>query len=200
MFKISRFLTVVILLFIVLGVWNCGGGGGGGGGSQETDSLSTQDQLEAPTFDATAGGEDGFLSVIGSSNFTPPSKPVMISNAVTVKEGSNLFKINDVPWSSQLPPGTEWKNTANCGPASYLMAEAFHRNLSLTKENTKEYLQRMIEWLDVNDGEFDYKYNPPWKKGIDYYYGAIPSIYHLENMAKKRGFEAKAFTSESMEA
>lgn len=192
MLRTKRFLAIIALFLFVVTMGSCGGGGGG-----STGSTPPPPQLEGPTFDATAVDEDEFRTVVGSSTFTPPLKPLMITkDARSINLVHIQAMIDGIPWISQMPPCENWQLTANCGPTSYLMIESFYKGYPLNRDNSKASIEGAIDWLaqqNVNG------YKPPWK-GSDRYCGAITTDSMLEDMATIRGgFSSKPIKSESMD-
>lgn len=63
---------------------------------------------------------------------------------------SVVFGVNlDLPFKSQLPPGTLWKDTRNCGQTSFLMISAYYNNDLVTEQDVKD----LDDWIEVNLGD-----------------------------------------------
>ena len=88
--------------------------------------------------------------------------------------------ILDVPFITQLPPGTSWHDTKNCGPTSYLMVDSFYTDKNLSVQSIKE----IDDWLNKNYG-----------RPIDNYNGYYTSINDL----KKIGLEFGNFLDNDIE-
>lgn len=189
MSKANTLLTIIALFLFVVCMGSCEGDGGSTG--------STPSPPDSPTFDATGIDEEELIVAMGSSSFQPPTTQIKVSN---FPQSINLFMetqniVTDIPWISQIPPCADWDCTANCGPTSYLMIEAFYKGYMLSKDNSEESIKGVINsFADCVHG-----YTPPWKDGCVYYCGDIPTDSKIAALATNRGgFIAKASVAESM--
>jgi len=80
--------------------------------------------------------------------------------------GKNL----DLPFKSQLPPGTLWKDTRNCGQTSFLMIDAYYNGSIVEEQDIKD----LDDWIEIKLG--DNKRN---------YYGNYTSIEKLGKIANE---------------
>lgn len=213
-------LTGVIALGLMTIIGTGGGGGSSDGGDGSGDGGIVIDV--APGFDATAGDidEDGFLITVGSASFTPPTAAIVIGEKGITKDVTEAMQVDDlmqaqvlinsVPWISQVPPSigkvlppyetiseTDWYNTANCGPASYLMVESVFGSYPLNNDNSEECIKALVKWLDEHISENDYS---PTKESPEFYYWGAPiSVYKLAETAQKRGLGASVITTRSLD-
>jgi uncharacterized protein YvpB len=160
-------------------------GGCGGGSSQESPQQGPQSGLDGPLLPgAAASNEDYFVGVIGSS--------LQINSQALRKDASGGRKL-EVPWISQMPPGNDWQNTVNCGPATYLMIEAFLRGRDLS--NPEEDIKQMINYMAGRYSD----YKPKGDLGSnEYYYGDYTSDATMKKLLNDNGFDAMPVTTDGL--
>ncbi len=146
-----------------------------------------------PTLDPLA--DQRYITIVGREDFTPPLEPIFVTGFDPRAPLSLQQTVAGVPWISQFPPGNV-TTSLNCGPASFLMVEAFHQEASLTQTNTPPRIRAIVDWLDANVAE----YVAPHKPGIDYYNGGLTGPAMLETLARSRGIaSAKWAPAQSQE-
>ncbi|HVZ46708.1 MAG TPA: C39 family peptidase [Ramlibacter sp.] len=153
-----------------------------------TPSPSSLDGM--PAIETTAASPNEFVLSTGSLIQEAANAAATGSRPLAVSQGVDSRILSGVPWISQMPPsatnyasifcpwykdaagntvGGQCRNvddaslagTGNCGPTSYLMAEAFITNRPLTQANSEQAIEHMVTWLgahpEVHDG---YTYSP----------------------------------------
>ncbi len=78
----------------------------------------------------------------------------------------------DVPFVSQYPPGTSWKDTKNCCQTSYIMLKSFYECLKPSKDDIKS----IDDWIYKN-----------MKKPVNNYNGTPLFLRELKDVAAKHG-------------
>ena len=182
-------ISLIFIIFMISGCFNA-------------NEVETQE--EGIKFDATAGdlNKDAIIVAIGASVFTPPTHLIMVSGVSTLANSALTNALSStqpkgVPWMSQVPPYT-WSTTGNCGPVSYLMAEAFYYNYNLGSGDS--YSTGLITNLD----HFIVNSNIVGKGAPEDFFGRTDepgiSISQLQTLARQRGNFALATKPPSLDA
>ena len=143
-----------------------------GGGTSNNIALVVSSQTSAPDLGVPSGNQDGIpdpealVYFVGSTAATGPSAALArlgAAAAVDYKLGDECVHtqqprcdsqggtpgfggvcVPNVKWVSQIPPGTDWSITANCGPTSLSLLNGAANNLQPTEQNIRdvnEYLK-----------------------------------------------------------
>ena len=176
--KLTNWVVSLLAVVTLAFAFGCDGGGGGG-----ESSVPTVESV--PNATGTSLDDDELIVVCGSAEFAPSLESIMLTSAEnkTIEGLTTTGIIDGVSWASQVPP-FDLTTSANCGPTSYLMAESFYYQKSLSEINSESKIKDIIDWMAANVSD----YTP------NGYNGASTSPVQLANLAKsKGGFDARVF-------
>lgn len=203
MFKANRVLAIIALFFFVFSMASCGGGGGREGGGTETTPPQVSDDVFKSGDGTTQIEEDRVRAIFGTDD---TQVQVSASNTGLIQKSEVIYGI---PYLMQYPPCSSKAESggysnANCGPTSYVMAEAFFKNNSPNEGYLKMTLKYLYEKI--------FGYGDPALADQNYLYcggflnesgdcasGDNPkddacgaSIYDLEKLAQAHSLNAQA--------
>lgn len=115
-----------------------------------------------------------FLGFLGCELFikeSPKEKKLSFDLDATIPSNEIPSIRLDIPFKPQVPPG-DWKNTANCSPACFVMLDAYERKIKPSNDIIKEF----NDWASKI-------HNIP----INNYNGSGYKFTHLRDFAKEKG-------------